>query len=59
MADKDKSASFDFAGTHTVINEHKRIEYDLSNRHTNETLMQLSKLDDTTTQEKWKSMFQG
>jgi uncharacterized protein YndB with AHSA1/START domain len=29
MAAKDKSASFDFAGTYTAIKEHELIEYDM------------------------------
>ena len=35
MAAKDKSASFDFAGTYTMVKEHERIEYDMdgANRH--------------------------
>lgn len=34
MAAKDKSASFDFAGTYTVVKEHELIEYDMTDgRH--------------------------
>lgn len=34
MAAKDKSSSFDFTGTYTVVNEHSLIEYDMSDgRH--------------------------
>lgn len=34
MAAKDKSASFDFAGTYTTVTEHERIEYDMTDgRH--------------------------
>lgn len=34
MAAKDKSSSFDFAGTYTVVKEHELIEYDMDdNRH--------------------------
>lgn len=34
MAAKDKSASFDFAGTYTAVTEHERIEYDMTDgRH--------------------------
>lgn len=34
MAAKDKSASFDFTGTYTVVNEHALIEYDIADgRH--------------------------
>ena len=34
MAAKDKSASFDFAGTYTAVKEHELIEYDFGDRHT-------------------------
>jgi uncharacterized protein YndB with AHSA1/START domain len=34
MAAKDKSASFDFAGTYTAVKEHELIEYDMDDgRH--------------------------
>ena len=34
MAAKDKSASFDFGGTYTVVEEHELIEYDMDDcRH--------------------------
>lgn len=34
MAAKDKSASFDFSGTYTIVEEHARIAYDMSDgRH--------------------------
>lgn len=34
MAAKDKSTSFDFSGTYTIVIEHERIEYDMSDgRH--------------------------
>jgi uncharacterized protein YndB with AHSA1/START domain len=34
MAAKDKSQSFDFTGTYTAVEEHKRIEYDIADgRH--------------------------
>ena len=34
MSAKDKSASFDFAGTYTEVKEHELIEYDFGDRHT-------------------------
>lgn len=36
MAAKDGSESFDFTGTYTVVNEHQRIEYDMSEPSSNE-----------------------
>ena len=41
MAAKDKSASFDFAGTYTAVNDHELIEYDMSDgRHVKITFEQ-------------------
>lgn len=41
MAAKDKSTSFDFTGTYSVVNLHERIEYDMSDgRHVTTTFAQ-------------------
>lgn len=41
MAAKDKSTSFEFVGTYSVVEEHARIEYDMSDgRHVKVEFMQ-------------------
>lgn len=40
MAAKDKSASFDFAGVYTAVQENALIEYDFGDRHTKVEFME-------------------
>jgi uncharacterized protein YndB with AHSA1/START domain len=44
MAAKDKSARFDFTGIYTIVEKHKRIEYDMDDgRHVKVEFIQLPK----------------